>query len=217
MRLIVVRHGETEDNVNGVVQGQSSGRLSPKGKIQVRRLALRLRDEPIQIIISSDLQRAKETTHEIAQFHDVPIYYTSELRERCAGIYEGQPREPLINQLTSVDFVPECGETLLQVKDRVDLFVARLFQQFTVKTILISSHGGWNKMLFRRLLNKPIEEPMEFQQDNACLSIIEAVSPSQCNILLFNCTTHLTCVMAPVTVLSPSQQGSTRSFRIEDS
>lgn len=191
MKLFIVRHGETEDNLKGVVQGHRPGTLSPQGKAQVGRLALRLSEEPIQFIFSSDLQRAKETTEEIARFHAAPIHYTSDLRERCAGVYEGQPRKPLVSRLASVDFLPEGGESLSQLKDRVDRFVERLLPQCNVESLLISSHGGWNRMLLGKLLKKSIEACMEFPQNNACLNVIEVVSPEQSDICLLNCTRHI--------------------------
>ena len=59
MRLIIVRHGETNENVQKIVQGQKLGSLSERGWKQTKLLAERLKDEKVDIIISSDLERAR--------------------------------------------------------------------------------------------------------------------------------------------------------------
>lgn len=71
MKLIIVRHGETEENASEIIQGHSLGKLSKKGIEQSKKLALRLKGEKIDMIFSSDLERAKDTIKEVARFHKV--------------------------------------------------------------------------------------------------------------------------------------------------
>ena len=66
-RILAIRHGETAWNVDGRVQGQLDVPLNAVGQWQVQRLAHALADEPIDVIYSSDLLRAKETASAIAQ------------------------------------------------------------------------------------------------------------------------------------------------------
>ena len=79
MRIIVIRHGETFQNAKHILMGQSHGVLSRKGIKQIHILALKLKNQKIDFIFSSDLRRAKDTTKEIARYHDVPIIYTNYL------------------------------------------------------------------------------------------------------------------------------------------
>lgn len=76
MKLIITRHGETEENKAGIIQGYLPGHLSKTGIEQAKKVVLRLKDEKIDFIYSSDLDRAANTAKEIAKFHpDVPIEF----------------------------------------------------------------------------------------------------------------------------------------------
>ena len=59
--LLLVRHGETVDNVRQIMQGQTQGELTPNGIEQARALAAELKDTPIDVFVSSDLKRAFDT------------------------------------------------------------------------------------------------------------------------------------------------------------
>ncbi len=80
MKLILVRHGETLWNKEHRVQGFTDIALSETGKRQAERLAVCLRDERIDAIYCSNLQRAFETARVIGQFHALPIYIEAGLR-----------------------------------------------------------------------------------------------------------------------------------------
>ena len=64
--LYLVRHGETVDNANHIMQGQTQGELNDNGIRQAEELANRLKDEPIDVFVSSDLQRSIHTCELIA-------------------------------------------------------------------------------------------------------------------------------------------------------
>src|SRR3989338_4033624 len=94
MKLILVRHGLTEENIKKITQGQTHGKLYPQGIIQAKKVGLKLKDEKIDVVYSSDLKRAVDTTKEIIKFHpDTPVHYVKELREASKGIFDGQPRK----------------------------------------------------------------------------------------------------------------------------
>ena len=65
MKLIIARHGETEENKKGILQGHLPGKLTELGIEQSKKLALRLKNEKIDAIYSSDLARASNTAKEI--------------------------------------------------------------------------------------------------------------------------------------------------------
>ena len=83
MRLILTRHGETEENVAGISQGQLlPGKLTDKGIEQAKKLASRLKDEKVDAIYSSDLARSADTAKIIAKYHSkVKFHLAKELRE----------------------------------------------------------------------------------------------------------------------------------------
>ncbi|MDO8740608.1 MAG: histidine phosphatase family protein [Candidatus Woesearchaeota archaeon] len=196
MKLIIIRHGETEDNVKGLLQGHKHGKLTKTGIEQARKLAFRLKDEEIDAIYSSDLQRAKDTTEEIAKFHKVPIHYTSELREQHLGIFEGKPKDELRKTrgkrgLLVTEFKPKGGESLAELKERAQRFLNMLFKMHTKETILISSHAAFIMMLLGIILNKSIEEAFKLGQSNACVNIIEIKENSKHKVHAINCIKHL--------------------------
>ncbi len=91
MRLILVRHGETDQHVKGILLGQKiDAGLNRNGISQATKLALRLKKEKIDTIFSSDLKRAKETARIINDYHDLKIKYTKKLRERNFGVFQGK-------------------------------------------------------------------------------------------------------------------------------
>ena len=72
-RLLLVRHGETVDNVNKIMQGQTHGRLTLNGIEQAHELGRQLRGEHIDVFLSSDLARAVETLEIIKQEKTHPL------------------------------------------------------------------------------------------------------------------------------------------------
>ena len=90
LRVLLVRHGETEWNKEHRVQGSNSDiLLNEKGKRQAEALALRLKQEKIQSVYSSPLKRALDTARVIAPYHQLEIRVEPGLREIDAGELEG--------------------------------------------------------------------------------------------------------------------------------
>ncbi len=91
MKLLITRHGETKENVKGIVQGHLHGNLTEKGIHQAEKLALRLKNEKIDHIYSSDLRRAADTAKLIAKYHpDTPLEFVKELREKTKVVFKGK-------------------------------------------------------------------------------------------------------------------------------
>lgn len=84
-KLYLVRHGETVDNVNQILQGQTPGMLNDKGREQAHEVALRMKDAKIDAFVSSDLCRSIETCEIIAEPHGMQVRTTPLLRERDWG------------------------------------------------------------------------------------------------------------------------------------
>ena len=88
-RIVVVRHGQTDWNVEMRIQGHGDSRLTGEGIAQAEAIAARLAEEPCDELISSDLGRAHETAKRIASRNGKPIFLDSRLRERAFGAGEG--------------------------------------------------------------------------------------------------------------------------------
>src|SRR5450830_661951 len=89
-RLIVIRHGETAWNVDTRIQGHQDIALNTTGLKQADQVASALRDETVDAIYASDLQRAWQTARAIAQATGAPLSAEQGLRERHFGSFEGQ-------------------------------------------------------------------------------------------------------------------------------
>ena len=94
MKLFLVRHGETEENLAGVLMGHHHGVLTEKGKQQAKETAEILKSYKFNHIYSSDLNRCVDTAEFIKEFHpDTALTFTKELRERNLGVFQGQPNK----------------------------------------------------------------------------------------------------------------------------
>jgi len=80
MELFLCRHGKTEHNENGIVQGQMDSRIREEGREQARKLRDRLAEEDISKIYSSSMTRAVETAEIVAEPHDIEIEKSGELK-----------------------------------------------------------------------------------------------------------------------------------------
>jgi len=199
VRLIIVRHAETIENATGIISGHKPGILTDNGKVQAQKLALRLKDEKIDEIFSSDLQRAKDTTEEITKYHDVPVHYLPEIRERSLGIYENEKFDDYVKAREALGisryiFKPEGGENFSELKARAQSVLNKFlenFEHYKDKTILISAHGGWNKMFLSILSKTTIEEALEIDQANTCVNIVEISENLTSKMILINDVSHL--------------------------
>jgi probable phosphoglycerate mutase len=88
-RLVVIRHGETEWNRERRMQGTTDTRLSDLGRAQARALGVRLASHGFTALYSSDLSRARDTAHAIAEHTGRSVVTDPRLQERRFGIFEG--------------------------------------------------------------------------------------------------------------------------------
>lgn len=93
--ILIIRHGQTAWNTQKRLQGHSDIPLNENGRLQAVTLAEILRDEPLDAIFSSDLQRAYQTAYEIAKIHNLLVHQDRSFRERCYGICEGMKDEEI--------------------------------------------------------------------------------------------------------------------------
>ncbi|MBI3379858.1 histidine phosphatase family protein, partial [Candidatus Gottesmanbacteria bacterium] len=91
----IVRHGETQWNVDRKIQGHRNSPLTEEGLKQIKEIAKELRKIKFHTVFSSDLLRAKRTAEVVALEHNLAVHTTKLLRERRYGKYEGKPSEVL--------------------------------------------------------------------------------------------------------------------------
>src|SRR3989344_6206642 len=148
MKLILVRHGETEENVKKISQGHRPGKLTALGKEQAVKLAHQLKNEKIDVIYCSDLKRTKDTLEPILRFHKrVPVHYVAEIREKAMGIFEGTERGSIRTHVKKKGhhystFRPKYGESFRDVKRRNTRFYKKMLKRHSSQTVLWVTHEG---------------------------------------------------------------------------
>lgn len=196
MKLILVRHGQTHENVAGIIQGQSVGRLNMVGKEQAKKVGIRLKDEKIDVAYVSDLERACDTAKEILKWHPkTKVVYTKELRERHRGVWEGKLRKEILAQENEKGpyhlITPPGGESLEDAQKRIVLFYEKILKKHKRQTVLIVSHGGLLTPFYLYLFEKSFEEYKKYHPQNAAISIIEISEDRKHTVHLLNCVKHL--------------------------
>lgn len=135
-RLLLVRHGETDWNADGRLQGQTDRPLSDFGRQQARRLADELAAEDFEAIYSSDLARARETAEIVGARVGLPVMLDPDLREKDWGTWEG---------LTAVerDRVEFAGESTEAHQERILRALQRISERHPGDgSVLVVTHGG---------------------------------------------------------------------------
>ena len=162
--LIVVRHGETEWNLSGRYQGQLESPLAPRGVSQAKALAKGLSGKGINIIYSSDLGRAVQTSEIIA--HELRQDFTLDqgLRERNLGIIQGKTRGEFIEmhpeeansfKSDNPDYAPPDGESVKIMYLRNISCLESIVSKNLGRKILVVTHGGVLLNLLYKILNIP--------------------------------------------------------------
>lgn len=146
MNVTLVRHGETDENVRRIVQGQLPGHLTEKGRQQSERTAQKLSDMVFDAIYCSDQQRCIDTAEPIRrQFPDIPFVLEPALRERKSGEAEGKIYdEAYWNSLPGDEYTRRYpgGESWEDVRTRMRPFLNELFERYPGGSVLIVTHGG---------------------------------------------------------------------------
>lgn len=151
--LYLVRHGETVDNVNQILQGQTQGCLTPQGVEQAERVAREMASVVIDDFVSSDLKRSFDTCAIIARGHNKEVHTTPLLRERDWGGFTGK----YIPDLKDAQW-PDDIETLDAMKLRARRFLQFITGHYEGHRVLAVGHGIINKAILSVYTGKPMNE-----------------------------------------------------------
>jgi broad specificity phosphatase PhoE len=174
-RLILIRHGETVHNVDGIAQGWNDSALSPRGEEQVAALAERVAAMAVDAIYSSTLNRALSTARAIAKLTKHEIITLDELREMNYGDWEGQlfldvrknDDEIYRRWIDDGDVPCPNGESHNDVRRRMETAVSMM----EGRRVVAVSHGTAIRIAATALLDLPISAARQFAQDNASINI----------------------------------------------
>lgn len=175
MQLIIVRHGETKEGRQGIMLGHLPGNLTRKGKTEAKLIAKKILSRKIRpdIIITSDLQRAKETALIINKFLKIPIKYERLIRERKAGETERKADKEINWDLYEKKSLStrkhRGGESFLEVKKRAKRFLLKITK--TKKNIFIVSHNAFILMLLSEIFGWSLEKSLKYDLRNKIIVI----------------------------------------------
>ncbi|MPQ98114.1 histidine phosphatase family protein [Modestobacter sp. I12A-02628] len=145
LTLLVVRHGQSEWNAAGLMQGQVAHvPLTELGHAQARSAADELASLAPGALLSSDLQRAVQTAEHCARTTGLPVTTTPALREQGYGDYEGRPSRELWDLVDWTDVhwaAPGGGESLAQLHARVAGFLELLRADPPADVVALVTHG----------------------------------------------------------------------------
>lgn len=179
-RVVAVRHGETDWNRDGRMQGWAPTPLNETGREQALAAGEWLASEyDIDRVFSSDLLRTEQTTEGVLEsVGDPPVEYEPHWRERHLGVYQGltygdvEERFPdfgLGESAYEASFaVPESGESLRDLADRVTMRFQQIVDDHDGETVLVVTHGGPLHVLLGYAKEMPLREGLKEHHQRNC-------------------------------------------------
>ncbi|MDP5273818.1 histidine phosphatase family protein [Chengkuizengella axinellae] len=185
-----VRHGVTDWNQKRIIQGHRDVSLNEKGRIQAAALGERLVGEEWDVIISSDLARAKETAAIIAERLSLKVSsYDERLRERFLGELEGLTHQDRVDKYgedwEAIDLKELNIEEDEQLRSRGFSLIEDVQKKYTNKRVLIVSHGGLINQVLRELIGD-----FDNKIENTSISVFQK-DQDEWKFDVINCTKHL--------------------------
>lgn len=214
MLIRLVRHGESEGNFAGSLQGSRFDTpLSARGRRQAEALAVRLAEERIDAAWASPLVRARETASVVAAPHGLPLSIDADLMEFDWGVWSGRPFDGVLDQEVSAvrarwragetDLAPSGGESPAMAATRAERFLGRL-RAADPRAPLVVAHGRFNRILMALLLGRPLSTMDEIRQRNGSLSVFEWDGTAPAAPILLDDVSHIPGTIQTDSILSDS-------------
>lgn len=202
VRVLFIRHGCSEANAKGILQGNADSELSAKGLAQARALGRALAGETLNAVYCSTLTRARRTAEEVAAFHPplVPVA-DARLREIDSGVLEGRTFEDnhrdyaelfqtLYTHMAAFD--PPQGESTRAVFERALDFVGEVLPRHQGETIAVVCHGFLLATLIHYFTGEPFDTVRHDIFENTSVSEIICHGLRDFDAVRLNDYEHLT-------------------------
>ncbi len=177
---MLVRHAETEDNIEMRLSGWTDSLLSPRGERQTMAVAEHiLRDHPVTTIYSSPLIRARRTADAIAQRIRRPILLREDLREMYFGEFEGWPLERIERlhpEFLATEFALDrefmwpSGESRSGFAGRVRTALDTIAARHAGESVAVVTHGGVISYFLAMVAGRSVTAWRDYQVPNASLT-----------------------------------------------
>lgn len=199
MKLFLIRHGQTDWNRLGKYQGQADIPLSKEGMHQAALLKAHFPADALDVIYSSDLQRAWRTATPLAEKFSAPLYPEEALRELHFGAWEGLTYQEIAEgwpkEVDNLFGAPEKlqipeGETFLALQQRAMAKIREIRAANEGKHVAVVAHGAITKAILTALLHIPLHYVWTLRQDNTAVNILR-FDDDFLSVELLNGTAHL--------------------------
>lgn len=185
LRIYVARHGQTDWNKEGRLQGQKDIPLNDTGRAQARELAARMAGVPLDAIYTSALQRSRQTAEPLQG--RAPILALPGLNEQSLGAFEGVSRDEKDRERRAEyerreknpDDTLDGGESTHQHLARVTSALETIRKDHPRGNVLIVAHGGTNVMILKTLLGLDHGQSSQIDQASDELYMVELRSGQQ--------------------------------------
>ena len=200
VKVVFIRHGQTEWNVSGRYQGQSDVALSKEGIAQAEKLAEHFPVASVDAVYSSDLMRARVTADKVAEKFGLPVQTEPAFRELNFGDWEGLTYEQITaswadamtNFLRHPDIlqIPH-GESFPEVRQRAMKRLRELLAEHEGHVIAVVAHGAVLRTMLTEALHMPLQYLWSIRQFNTAVNIVRYDAGENPTVELLNSTAHL--------------------------
>ena len=197
MRLLVIRHGESEADLLNVHEGRADFELTETGKKQAKAMAHWVRQNyAIDKIYASTLKRAKQTAQFLAEEVKIDIIFEEDLMEFNNGLLAGLSREEAKVTYPKMDHLPMHRsvyemESMLAFRYRAEVMLSKILSENSKEdTIAIVSHGGTINQIACAFLSLPVDVKVRFSTGDTGIHCWNVTDSGRC-ILFSNKTDHL--------------------------
>lgn len=201
MKVILVRHAETEWNESGFIQGHSNSALTLRGERQTSALvaAFDANNYQVERVYASPLGRTWQMGQSLSECFSCSLVAETALKEQAFGQFEGMSTAQLLqhhpkdaNALFKFDaeYCPPEGESLAQATQRVISFLQNLQGTKEHQCVCIVSHGHVSQGVLAILKEGTIDNFTRYAHTNACYSVFDFLD-GKCTALRWGIATHL--------------------------
>ncbi|MDW5502079.1 histidine phosphatase family protein [Pseudomonas lundensis] len=201
MKVILVRHAETEWNLRGIIQGHSDSTVTYRGVRETSALLKTLAESAYLVgcVYSSPLGRAWQMGQSLAEELRCPLMMEPALKEQAFGCFEGMSLEHFTHNnpndanalfMLDADYCPPSGESLTQASQRVIRFLHNLQDTKEHQTICIVSHGHVSQGVLAMLKEGVIDNFYRYAHPNASYSVFDLIN-GKCIAIRWGIATHL--------------------------
>lgn len=170
MRMLVIRHGESEADITGVHEGRADFNLTEKGHKQAEAMAEWVSERyRIDRIYASTLRRAQQTAEHLSAHCGLPIGLEENLMEFNNGLIAGLTREDAASRYPEVKNLPVHKsvyeqESRLAFRFRADYMLSKILDENQDNdTVAVITHGGMAVQLYHSFLKLPLNQEILFQ------------------------------------------------------